>query len=72
MEKITEEERQRRFKNYNFARHSVRLEGCDIYPEMKEICMRYVNGEISNDECNKLLFDFLTQQEKLLEESSNV
>jgi len=48
--RITEEERALRKAAIDYARGSVRLEGFVVSPEVEELNLRYINGEITRAE----------------------
>lgn len=50
---ISEEERQKRQKNLNAARASVRVEGFVLNKEAEELFSMYVNGEITRSQLNE-------------------
>jgi hypothetical protein len=47
---ISEEERERRMKGYEFAKANVGLEGHELSAEYEEIAMKFINGDIEWDE----------------------
>lgn len=53
--KISEEERQRRIEAAAMGRASVALEGLIVSPEAEALFQKYIDGELTIEECIELL-----------------
>ena len=63
--KISEEERQRRIDDTNFARGSVRLEGFILSDEVEALTARYIEGELTTEEHTAAILKLCKQTEPI-------
>ena len=61
---ISEEERQRRISEVDYARASVMLEGAVPHPEMEELMQQYITGELTSEELDAACFESIDRRHK--------